>query len=69
MIDRTSFTEYLASLDPELQRLLGNLSQQDIDTDYWIAALRAEIVTAASDGSVKLGCGTYAVVSKLESKR
>eukprot|EP00957_Ditylum_brightwellii_P199362 15195748-Ditylum_brightwellii.AAC.1 len=65
---RSSFAEYLASLDPRLKHILGNLPQQEIDTEFWISALQYGIVTVASDGSVKNGCGSYAVVFQAGEK-
>eukprot|EP00957_Ditylum_brightwellii_P071892 5464058-Ditylum_brightwellii.AAC.1 len=44
------------------QQLLGNLSQQEMDTDFWVSVLQADTVILGSDGLVKEGCGTYAVV-------
>eukprot|EP00957_Ditylum_brightwellii_P035001 2653013-Ditylum_brightwellii.AAC.1 len=58
----SSFVRYLTSLDLRLKHLLGNLPQQEIDTEFWISALQSGIVTVASDGSVKDGCRTYAIV-------
>eukprot|EP00957_Ditylum_brightwellii_P057891 4389231-Ditylum_brightwellii.AAC.1 len=52
-LDYDSFKSYLHSLDPCLQRLLGNLLSQEVDVDYWVAALKSGIVETASDGLVK----------------
>eukprot|EP00957_Ditylum_brightwellii_P031894 2418463-Ditylum_brightwellii.AAC.1 len=61
-IEQKDNLSYIESLDPQLQRLPGNLKDQDIDTEFWIAALQASIVETASDGSVKDGQGAYAVI-------
>eukprot|EP00957_Ditylum_brightwellii_P136178 10385543-Ditylum_brightwellii.AAC.1 len=53
--DWQSFQAYIESLDPALQRLLGNLTDQDIDVEFWTAALQSGIVATASDGSAKDG--------------
>eukprot|EP00957_Ditylum_brightwellii_P206565 15349026-Ditylum_brightwellii.AAC.1 len=63
-----SFSLYLESLNPTIQRLLGNLADQEVDVDFWIAALQSGIVVAASDGLVKDGKGTYAVIFKAGEK-
>eukprot|EP00957_Ditylum_brightwellii_P067596 5131225-Ditylum_brightwellii.AAC.3 len=67
-VELSSFTAYLSSLDLVLQWLLGNLSQQDIDIDFWISALQAGTVEVALDGSMKEGCRTYAVIFKSGDK-
>eukprot|EP00957_Ditylum_brightwellii_P191886 14607648-Ditylum_brightwellii.AAC.1 len=67
-VGRSSFATYLSSLDLGWQRLLGNLAQQGIDKEFWISALQAGTVEVVSDGSVKGGSGTYAVVFKSGKK-
>eukprot|EP00957_Ditylum_brightwellii_P111623 8514137-Ditylum_brightwellii.AAC.1 len=62
VVDLSSFTVYLSSLDLMLQQLLGNLSKQDIDIDFWISALQTGTVEVVLDGLVKEGCRTYTVV-------
>eukprot|EP00957_Ditylum_brightwellii_P139172 10607609-Ditylum_brightwellii.AAC.1 len=47
-----------------LKWLLGNLMDQEVNAEFWMAALQAGIVVTASDGSVKEGRGTYAVIFK-----
>eukprot|EP00957_Ditylum_brightwellii_P209719 15362919-Ditylum_brightwellii.AAC.1 len=61
-IDLNLFRAYLESLDPRIQQLLGNLRDKDVDVKFWITALQSGIVVTASDGSVKDGQGTYAVI-------
>eukprot|EP00957_Ditylum_brightwellii_P068316 5186221-Ditylum_brightwellii.AAC.1 len=61
-VDLLSFCSYIESLDPQSQRILGNLKDQEVDTEFWIAALQAGIVESASDRSVKDNKGTYAVI-------
>eukprot|EP00957_Ditylum_brightwellii_P059694 4532176-Ditylum_brightwellii.AAC.1 len=61
-VDLLSFQSYIKSLDPQLQRILGNIQDQEVDTEFWIAVLQAGIVETASDGSVKYGKGTYTVI-------
>eukprot|EP00957_Ditylum_brightwellii_P126668 9654979-Ditylum_brightwellii.AAC.1 len=60
--DITLFHSYLESLNPQLKQLLGNLKDQEVDAEFWMAAMQAGIVVTASDGSVKDGRGTYAVI-------
>eukprot|EP00957_Ditylum_brightwellii_P204892 15341255-Ditylum_brightwellii.AAC.1 len=60
--DLTTFHSYLESLDPCLQQVLGNIHNQEIDVDYWVTALQSGIVETASDGSVKNGIGSCAVI-------
>eukprot|EP00957_Ditylum_brightwellii_P033814 2562388-Ditylum_brightwellii.AAC.1 len=50
-LDHDYFKSYLHSLDPCPQRLLGNLLSQEVDVNYWVAALQSGIVETASDGS------------------
>eukprot|EP00957_Ditylum_brightwellii_P060889 4622246-Ditylum_brightwellii.AAC.1 len=63
-MDMTSFHSYLESLNLQLKRLLGNLMDQEMDAEFWMAALQAGIVVTASDGSVKHRRGTYTVIFK-----
>eukprot|EP00957_Ditylum_brightwellii_P059763 4537495-Ditylum_brightwellii.AAC.1 len=53
--DWQSFPVYIESLDPALKCFLGNLTDQDIDVDFWTVALQSGLVTTASDGSMKDG--------------
>eukprot|EP00957_Ditylum_brightwellii_P068315 5186220-Ditylum_brightwellii.AAC.1 len=55
-------TFLLAAQQRSSQRILGNLQDQEVDTELWIAVLQAGIVETASDGSVKNGKGTYVVI-------
>eukprot|EP00957_Ditylum_brightwellii_P027898 2108057-Ditylum_brightwellii.AAC.1 len=61
-IDQDNFESYLTHLDPCLQHLLGNLQSQEVDVDFWVAALQSRIVETASDSLVKDGIGSYAVI-------
>eukprot|EP00957_Ditylum_brightwellii_P199103 15176855-Ditylum_brightwellii.AAC.1 len=56
-LDADSFTVYLSSLDPTLKHLLGNLLEQDIDIEFWLAAFQYGTLVGTSDGSVKNGQG------------
>eukprot|EP00957_Ditylum_brightwellii_P204383 15338985-Ditylum_brightwellii.AAC.1 len=42
--------------------MLGNIHEQDIDTTYWIKDINDNRVTITSDGPVKSGSGTFAVI-------
>eukprot|EP00957_Ditylum_brightwellii_P020363 1536614-Ditylum_brightwellii.AAC.1 len=58
----STFLEYITTLSEHIQRFMGNLQQQEIDLDYWQAALYRGDVHIATDGFVAQKRGYYAVV-------
>eukprot|EP00957_Ditylum_brightwellii_P013761 1037349-Ditylum_brightwellii.AAC.1 len=48
----STFLEYITTLPEQLRCFMGNLQQQEIDLDYWQAALHCGDVHIATDGSV-----------------
>ena len=64
--DYDSLSEFINTLPPSVQRLLGNVCEQDIDPAKWIEQLKQGKVESAMVGLVKDGVGTYVVVLKCE---
>eukprot|EP00957_Ditylum_brightwellii_P050215 3807812-Ditylum_brightwellii.AAC.1 len=48
----STFLEYISTLPEHIQRFMGNLQQQEIDLNYWRAALSCRDVHIATDSSV-----------------
>eukprot|EP00957_Ditylum_brightwellii_P110967 8462890-Ditylum_brightwellii.AAC.1 len=61
-LPQATFQDYIGNLNPNSRRLLGNLVEQDINTELWIQELEEGRVTIALDGLVKSQTGTYAVI-------
>eukprot|EP00957_Ditylum_brightwellii_P024976 1888711-Ditylum_brightwellii.AAC.1 len=64
----STFLEYTTTLPEHVRRFMGNLQQQEIDLDNWQAALRHGDVHIATDCSVALKRGYYAVVFHTDDK-
>eukprot|EP00957_Ditylum_brightwellii_P113565 8658882-Ditylum_brightwellii.AAC.1 len=64
----STFLEYISTLPVHVQCFMGNLQQQEIDLNYWQAALRCRDVHIATDGSVAQKRGYYAVVLHTDDK-
>eukprot|EP00957_Ditylum_brightwellii_P017078 1288347-Ditylum_brightwellii.AAC.1 len=47
----------------------GTLLEHDIDANYWIITINENRVTIASDGLVKAGTGTFAVILKRDDQK
>eukprot|EP00957_Ditylum_brightwellii_P189204 14401933-Ditylum_brightwellii.AAC.1 len=48
----STFLEYISTLPEHVQCIMDNLQQQEIDLDYWQAALSHGDVHIVTDGSV-----------------
>eukprot|EP00957_Ditylum_brightwellii_P072542 5512657-Ditylum_brightwellii.AAC.1 len=60
---------YLDTLQATVKRILGTLVAQDIDSEYWMSALRDGDATIGTDGSLKDGEGSFAVAIHAKDKQ
>eukprot|EP00957_Ditylum_brightwellii_P053232 4036529-Ditylum_brightwellii.AAC.1 len=60
----TTYANLTAGLPSHVTPLLGNFSEQEIDPLFWIEELNKGSLTNVTDGSVKDGKGSYAVILK-----
>eukprot|EP00957_Ditylum_brightwellii_P141007 10742428-Ditylum_brightwellii.AAC.1 len=60
---------YLETLPANVKQTLGTLADQDIDSAYWLSALRDGDATIGTDGSVKDDKGSFAVAISARDKK
>eukprot|EP00957_Ditylum_brightwellii_P019049 1434080-Ditylum_brightwellii.AAC.2 len=67
-ITTLSFQDYINTYPAYMKHILGTLLEQDIDANYWITIISDIRVTITSDGLVKAGTGTFAVILKMDDQ-
>eukprot|EP00957_Ditylum_brightwellii_P172406 13125323-Ditylum_brightwellii.AAC.1 len=65
----TTYKMYLDTFPTTIKRILGTLVTQDIDSAYWLSALRDGDATIGTDGSVKDRKGSFAVAIHAKDKQ
>eukprot|EP00957_Ditylum_brightwellii_P006575 498276-Ditylum_brightwellii.AAC.1 len=60
--EHTTYNGFLAASPYYIKRMLGNLSEENIDPLFWIKALNNSSVMLACGGSIRDGKGSYAAV-------
>eukprot|EP00957_Ditylum_brightwellii_P049460 3752345-Ditylum_brightwellii.AAC.1 len=62
--EHVTYNKFLKVLPDHVKRMIGNLSEQNIDPLFWIEVLNKGSVMLACDGSVRDDKGSYAAVLK-----